>query len=213
MARIAGSNGRETAERIREAALRLFARHGYAAVSMREIAGDVGIGAAAIYNHFATKQDLLADLMSRHFACLMAGWMADPGSAKSTAPEEALAAFTLFHIRYQRENADEVSVAYMELRSLEQPNFHRFDHLRRSFEEQLTSILERGVAAGTFHTPDVNVASLAILAMLTGMNGWFRQTARVSVAEAESIYVDMVARAVTPLPVHAGRQSVSHAVQ
>lgn len=197
MARIAGSNGKETAERIRNAALRLFARHGYAAVSMREIAGDVGIGAAAIYNHFATKQDLLADLMSRHFFCLMAGWMAEPGAKATAAPAEALAAFTLFHIRYQRANPEEVSVAYMELRSLEQPNFHRFDHLRRGYEDQLTAILERGVASGVFQTPDVKVASLAILAMLTGMNGWFRQTARLSVEETEAIYVDMVARAVT----------------
>ena len=210
MARVAGSIGRETAERIREAALSLFARHGYAAVSMREIAGDVGIGAAAIYNHFATKQDLLADLMSRHFSCLMAGWLADPCASKTADPQEALAAFTLFHIRYQRANAEEVSVAYMELRSLEQPNFHRFDHLRRGFEDQLTSILERGVASGVFQTPDVKVASLAILAMLTGMNGWFRQTARVSVEEAEAIYVDMVARAVAPQPAPATRLSLAH---
>lgn len=197
MARIAGSSGRETAERIREAAMRLFARHGYAAVSMREIASEVGVGAAAIYNHFATKQDLLADLMSRHFSCLMAGWMAEPGAAATADPAEALTAFTQFHLRYQRANANEVSVAYMELRSLELPNFHRFDHLRRAYEDQLTAIIERGVASGAFHAPDAKVVSLAILAMLTGMNGWFRQAARLSADETEDIYVAMVARAVS----------------
>lgn len=196
MARIAGSIGRETAERIRAAALSLFARHGYAAVSMREIAGDVGIGAAAIYNHFATKQDLLADLMSRHFSCLMAGWAGSDGAAKTASPRAALIAFTRFHLEYQRVNADEVSVAYMELRSLEQPNFHRFDQLRRSYEDQLTGIIERGVENGEFQTADAKVATLAILAMLTGMNGWFRQTTRLSSAETEAIYIDMVARAV-----------------
>ena len=126
----------------------------------------------------------------------MAGWMADPGAADTTDPAEALAAFTRFHLRYQRQNPTEVSVAYMELRSLEQPNFHRFDHLRRAYEDQLTKIIERGVASGQFHAPDSKVVSLAILAMLTGMNGWFRQTARVSADEAEEIYVAMVAQAV-----------------
>ncbi|MGB0508292.1 MAG: TetR family transcriptional regulator, partial [Pikeienuella sp.] len=43
MARLAGSVGKETAERIRQSAVGLFARHGYAAVSMREIAGEVGV--------------------------------------------------------------------------------------------------------------------------------------------------------------------------
>lgn len=198
MARPVGAIGKETAERIREAATRLFARHGYAAVSMREIASEVGVGAAAIYNHFATKQDLLADLMSRHFACLMAGWTADPGAASTADPAAALAAFTRYHLRYQRKNAAEVSVAYMELRSLEQPNFHRFDHLRRAYEDQLTAIIDRGVASGQFHASESKVVSLAILAMLTGMNGWFRQTARVSPEEAEDIYIGMVAQAVSP---------------
>ena len=55
--------------------------------------------------------------------------------------------------------------------------------------------------------------ALGVLGMVGGMNGWVRQTARVSVEEAETIYVDMVARAVTPLPVLAGRQSVSHVIQ
>lgn len=86
----------------------------------------------------------------------------------------------------------------MELRSLEQPNFHRFDHLRRAYEDQLTAIVERGIASGAFGgASEAKVVSLAILAMLTGMNGWFRQTARVSAEEAEEIYVAMVARAVS----------------
>ena len=37
MARPVGAVGKETAERIRDAAMRLFARYGYAAVPMREL--------------------------------------------------------------------------------------------------------------------------------------------------------------------------------
>ena len=43
MARRAGSTGAETAEKLRNAALELFARSGYAAVSMREIAAETGL--------------------------------------------------------------------------------------------------------------------------------------------------------------------------
>ena len=71
MARLAGASGKETAERARRAALSLFALHGYAAVSMRDIAGEVGVGAPALYNHFATKQDLLVELMEDHLRDLL----------------------------------------------------------------------------------------------------------------------------------------------
>ncbi|MGB0799109.1 MAG: TetR family transcriptional regulator, partial [Planktomarina sp.] len=42
MARKTGSHSQITGPRIREVALELFARHGFAAVSMRQIAANVG---------------------------------------------------------------------------------------------------------------------------------------------------------------------------
>ena len=174
MARLAGSVGKETAERIRQSAVGLFARHGYAAVSMREIASEVGVGAGALYNHFATKQDLLVALMERHMIGLLSAWNADPGAAADADAAMALESFTRFHIRYHKDLADEVSVAYMELRSLEQPNFHRIEQFRRTYEDQLIAILDRGVATGVFHASDTKIAAMAIIAMLTGMTTWFR---------------------------------------
>ncbi|MEZ5791944.1 MAG: helix-turn-helix domain-containing protein [Nitratireductor sp.] len=87
MARKTGSVGAETARDVRDAALHLFARQGYAAVSMRQIAGEVGVQASALYNYFLTKQDLLANLMTAHMQALIAEWenqhreFADPAAA------------------------------------------------------------------------------------------------------------------------------------
>ena len=44
-------------------ALRLFSEHGYDGVSMRDIAAEVGIKAASIYNHFASKEDIFNSLL------------------------------------------------------------------------------------------------------------------------------------------------------
>jgi len=66
MARTTGSIGKETEKRVLKEALSLFARHGYAAVSMRQIAGECGIQAGALYNYFSTKQSILYGLMSAH---------------------------------------------------------------------------------------------------------------------------------------------------
>ncbi|WP_232697150.1 TetR/AcrR family transcriptional regulator [Brevibacillus daliensis] len=48
-----------TAQRIKEAALRCFAEHGYEATSLAQIANEVGIKKPSIYAHFKSKDDLL----------------------------------------------------------------------------------------------------------------------------------------------------------
>lgn len=45
-----------------EAAAELFAKEGYGQVAMRQIADAVGIRASSIYNHYASKEDILMDI-------------------------------------------------------------------------------------------------------------------------------------------------------
>ncbi|MDD4493701.1 MAG: TetR/AcrR family transcriptional regulator [Eubacteriales bacterium] len=51
-----------TKELILQTALRLFSEHGYDGVSMRDLASEVGIKAASIYNHFSSKEDVFNSL-------------------------------------------------------------------------------------------------------------------------------------------------------
>jgi len=54
-----------TRERILDIALDLFIRKGYAETSLREIAAELGFSKAALYYHFASKQDILMALHMR----------------------------------------------------------------------------------------------------------------------------------------------------
>jgi AcrR family transcriptional regulator len=62
--RPARTEGPSTRERLLDAALQLFARHGYAATSVRMIAAEVGIRDSAIYAHFPSKQAIYAELFA-----------------------------------------------------------------------------------------------------------------------------------------------------
>lgn len=53
--------------KIAEEAAELFAESGYASVSMRMIAGKLGIKAASLYNHFPDKESLYFAALSRAF--------------------------------------------------------------------------------------------------------------------------------------------------
>lgn len=194
MARKQGSHAGITGPRIEAAARTLFARHGYAAVSMRQIAAEVGVQAGALYAYTPDKQALLFDLMRQHMTDLLAAWEA---AARPDAPPAAqLETFTRFHIAYHLERPEEVFIAYMELRNLTPPHFREIEALRRTYENAVEAILSRGRRSGVFRIADTKLATMAVIAMLTGVNTWFRPGGRLSRSAVADIYWDMVARAV-----------------
>ncbi|UWR23524.1 TetR/AcrR family transcriptional regulator [Sulfitobacter sp. S190] len=192
MARTQGSHSDITGPRVRASALRLFAQGGYAAVSMRAIAADVGVQAGALYNYTPDKQSLLFDLMQSHMTQLLDAAYDDVAGT----PTERLERFVEFHIRFHHARPDAVFIAYMELRNLTAQNFARIEALRRRYEDRLEGILRDGVASGTFAISDTKIATLAIIAMLTGVNTWFRTDGRLSLDEVVAQYWDMVRKSV-----------------
>lgn len=194
MARKQGSHSDITGPKVRDAALRLIAQHGYAAVSMRQIAAEVGIQAGALYNYTPDKQTLLFDLMQGHMADLLAAL--EELELRGDALTQ-LEAFARFHIRYHLPRPDQVFVSYMELRNLSEENFAAVEAMRRRYEDALEEILRAGVAEGVFAIPDPRVTTMALIAMLTGISNWYRAGGRLETETIEAIYWDMVRRAVT----------------
>ncbi|SCM67166.1 transcriptional regulator, TetR family [Donghicola eburneus] len=193
MARTTGSHSDITGPRIREVALRLFAAEGYAAVSMRKIAAEVGVQAGALYNYTPDKQSLLFDLMHSHMEDLLA---ARSEAGTTGTPTDRLEAFTRFHISYHEERPHEIFIAYMELRNLTPENFAVIEELRGKYEDELSGILRAGVEAGEFTLVDPRVATRAIISMLNGVTTWYRREGRLTLTEVETIYWDMVRKAV-----------------
>jgi AcrR family transcriptional regulator len=56
----------ETRARIIDAAHRIFVERGYHATSMRDISTRAGVTVGAIYNHFATKEDIWVGVLREH---------------------------------------------------------------------------------------------------------------------------------------------------
>ncbi len=197
MARTSGSSAETTGPRVKEAALKLFAQHGFAAVSMRQIASEVGVQAGALYNYTPDKQSLLFDLMRDHMVGLAAAWEHQKSDESAIAQLER---FSRFHIRYHHERQDAVFIAYMELRNLTPENFAIIEKLRGDYEAELVAILERGVQKGDFSIAEPKIAAMALIAMLTGVNTWFREGGRLLLSEVEHVYLNMVKQTVGVSP-------------
>lgn len=57
----------DTKENILMTALRLFAREGYAAVSVNTIAGELGVTKGALYKHYKNKRDIFDSIVDRMY--------------------------------------------------------------------------------------------------------------------------------------------------
>jgi AcrR family transcriptional regulator len=66
MGRIAGVSPEETRERLIDAAARVFELKGFERATVAEIAREAGVTSGAIYAHYGTKAELLADALRCH---------------------------------------------------------------------------------------------------------------------------------------------------
>ena len=185
MARKTGSHSEITGPKIKQAALELFARHGFAAVTMRQIAARVGVQAGSIYNYTPDKQALLYDLLNGHMADLLTHW------AEEQVPHDPAAAldhFVAFHLDFHIQRPALVFISYMELRNLTEENFKAIEEKRSRYEKIVYDMILKGVLSGDFQVPDAKIASFALIAMLTGVVDWFREDGRLSSEELTCQY-------------------------
>lgn len=189
MARTTGSDGARTEEAIREAAIELIAARGFEATTLREIAERVGVQPGTLYRYFPSKAKLLVSLLVEHLEFLLASWAVQRPDTDD--PVVRLRTFVDFHIRSHTLRRREVFVANMELRSLAPADRARVVALRRRYEDQLTDILRDGIARGIFNLPDARVATFAILAMLTGVGSWYRDSGRLGKRELIDLYTGL----------------------
>jgi AcrR family transcriptional regulator len=198
MARTTGSDGEKTLAAIREAAVSLIARHGYEAVTMRQLGEEVGVQAAALYRYFPTKEELLFSLMREHMEGLIASWQAERPPVGD--PYAILAAYVGNHIRFHVARRHSTHVSNLELRSLSPEKLTAVLRLRNAYEKGLRQILREGAESGVFAIDDVGLTAMAIIQMITGVIVWFRPDERLSVEEVAETYLAMTLRLVGAAP-------------
>lgn len=98
---------------ILSAAIPLFARHGFRAVTMGQIAAVVGLVPSGLYRHYPTKTEILAA------ACLQTSALVDQVVQQAlrevSGPADELQALTAAYVAYRFENRELISVAEAEI--------------------------------------------------------------------------------------------------
>ena len=135
-----------------DAASALFAEHGYAGASMRDLARKTHRSLASFYLYFSSKEDLLFAVHARAFGALIAS--AEAAVETTREPQARLRAFILSHVRYVADHPDVMRVLIHEVGVL--PPEHR--RVVREYKDRYFAI-GRGLVAAIL--PDDPIADAA----------------------------------------------------
>lgn len=161
-----------TADRIRAAALRLFAQKGFTAVGIRELAESAGLSSASLYHHMGTKDDLLVSIMVDGQAHLTATALAAIDGIER--PEVRLARLVQVHVVMHAVFQLECRVVDTELRSLTGTDRQTVVDARDEYQALWSDTLLAGSRQGVFTVDAPQLATLALLDLCTGVAEWFR---------------------------------------
>jgi AcrR family transcriptional regulator len=165
-------------EAILEKAAHLFRKHGFNATSMRDLAENVGVEAASLYNHINSKAELLQELCFRianNFSAQM-----DEIIAADMNAIGKIEAILRFHIRQMIHNYEEVYVSDREWKHLTDPYLSNFKNQRRTHRQRIAAIIEEGIRKKEIKQIDAPTAVLILLHAVSGIESWHRSKQKIS---------------------------------
>jgi TetR/AcrR family transcriptional regulator, fatty acid metabolism regulator protein len=185
-----------------EAAVRVFARKGFHAARVGDIAAEAGVAHGLLYHYFKSKDELLKTIFRQTWSELLAAL--DGVEALDQPAHEKLRKAAVIVLRSWQRDPDLVRVLVREV--TRSPHLQsEIAGLRNAFEA-IGRIVTRGQADGEFRADlDALLASYVFYGALESiLTGWVLgqlPDAREDVERAERVVVEIVSSGLVPEPV------------
>jgi TetR/AcrR family transcriptional regulator, cholesterol catabolism regulator len=177
-------------ELILQRASAMFRRKGFPATSMRDLAEEVGIEAASLYNHIHSKSEILQEIISRTAEeCNLHMQGIENGDIDSIGKVESL---IRFHVQMMLHHFDEYYVMVNEWKHLPDPHLTNFASQRRSYVQKMETIIGEGIRNNEMNPVLPYVAMLTILSSVRGLEFWHRSGKMISPKEMEDNLVNQL---------------------
>jgi TetR/AcrR family transcriptional regulator, cholesterol catabolism regulator len=187
-----------TERRILDVATVLFYEHGYHATTMRDVAAGVGIKAGSLYNHYASKEELLFQIAEGVMQDLLAAGQEAVAAAEE--PRDQLRALVRAHVLYHAEQRFRAKVADDQLNALGPERRATVVAVRDGYERLWREVIDAGRAASGWVVPDTPVVTFAITTMCTAVDVWYRENGRLTSSEIADVYEEFVLGALERRP-------------
>ncbi|WP_420807924.1 TetR/AcrR family transcriptional regulator [Amycolatopsis antarctica] len=180
-------------ERVRKAAVKLFAAKGFHGTGIRDLATEAELSSASLYHYMGTKEQLLAGIMTECLGHLLTG--ARLAVAGVADPRERLGRLVVVHVIAHAVRPEETQVVDNEVRALSPETRRGVVELRDAYELLWAETIDEGVRAGAFHPGEPAVTRLALLEMCSGVARWYSPRGALSLEQLAGHYAELAMRA------------------
>jgi AcrR family transcriptional regulator len=179
----------DVAKALLSSAVLCFAEKGFQATTTRDITAKVGLTPGALYVHFATKEEVLFEIVrSGHLRALetLRAALPDDGDPE-TCLRRAVAAFVEWHA----EHHTAARVCQNELTPLSPEHYAEIRDLRAQFNTIFRDAVRRMVDGATADPDDVSRLARSILSLGVDLVRWYRQGGTDTPASLGAFYADL----------------------
>ncbi len=187
-ARAQQASGREAPPRLRDAevletAAQVFARHGYAAATIQDVADELGMLKGSIYYYIRSKEDLLFRLLNAvhdDVDLLVEAVIAEP----DLDPLERLCEYVRRQGTFNLRNLVRISVYYDDLAQLSEDRRKQILRRRKVHEDFVVEQVMAGQRAGLIDdTRDARLLAYDVFATMIWPYRWFKPRGRIKLED------------------------------
>ncbi len=157
----------------------MFARRGYAAATVQEVADELGMLKGSIYYYIKSKEDLLFRLLSAVHDDVDAV-LEDVLALDALDPLERLCEYVRRQIAYNLSNLVQVAVYYNDVDQLDGEPLKEILRRRRAHEAPIVELVTEGQRQGLINdTLDPRILAYNIFAAIIWVYRWFKPRGRI----------------------------------
>ena len=187
-----GKRRRLTQGEIVEKATELFARDGFGATSLDDIADALGVSQAALYYHIKNKEEIL-----RYIYLTILNVSEEPLRRITVAPHlparEKLRRAIEHHVTVAADRSPAMTVFYREWSHLTGPFANEIKLRQKAYERYFEQIIQDGITTGAFAAGiDVKIATFGLLGMCNWLSHWYRPGGQYSPAQIAEMFAYMI---------------------
>ncbi len=169
-------------QKIVEAATSIFHRKGFKAATLDEVAKELHLTKAALYNYVPSKGKLLSLIYNQAFEKIF--HRIYEISALPVSPQEKLRQIIRDHIcNIITDNIAMFSVFFAEENQLPGKDFQKIRAEKKKYTRLIIEIIEEGIEAGVFKPVDSRLQAYAILGMCNWIYKWYKPDREVFTPE------------------------------
>ncbi|WP_020677765.1 TetR/AcrR family transcriptional regulator [Geopsychrobacter electrodiphilus] len=183
-------------EIILQEAAHLFREKSYPGANLRELARRAGIQGGSIYHHFASKQEILFQLMDHTMTDMIE--RLTERLADTRTPSEKLRKTINFHIEYHVTGPDQTYITDEELRNLTPENYLKVVEKRDRYQKIIEQILIDGKSEEGWQLDEPKLYTRALIKMCAGVSTWFKPQGSLSVPQIGEAYIRLLCNGLLP---------------